>query len=171
MQGFQIWVNLPAADKMIAPRYQDVPSARIPEAKREDGKIEVRVIAGEAMGQRAVIDTHTPIGYLHYTIAPGETVSQPVPRGHTAFAYVFRGRGKFGDAKVAARNGDCVLFAADGDEVLLGADDNTVELLLLSGAPIGEPVARYGPFVMNTDDEIAQAVRDFRAGRMGRIEN
>jgi hypothetical protein len=171
MHGFQLWVNLPAADKMIAPRYQDIKAADIPEVTREDGKVSVRVIAGEAMGKRAVIDTHTPIGYLHFTIAAGETVTQAVPRGHTAFAYVFRGRGKFGDARVSARNGDCVLFSPDGDEVVLGADDNTVELLLISGAPLNEPVARYGPFVMNTQDEIAQAVRDFRAGRMGRIEN
>lgn len=170
MHGFQIWVNLPKRDKMMAPRYQEVPKARIPEARSEDGKVHVRVIAGEALGARAVIDTRIPIQYLHFTLAAGAKVEQAVPRSANALAYVFQGAGLFGGARVEAQN--MVAFQRDADTVLVEAATDSAEplqVLLLSGEPIGEPVARYGPFVMNTREEVQQAVEDFQAGRMGVI--
>ncbi len=172
MHGFQLWVNLPRRDKMIAPRYQDVPTARIPVAETDDGQVRVKVIAGEALGAHAVIDTHTPIMYLHYTLQPGARVTQPVPADFPLFAYIFGGTGRFGADDRAAGEGQMVLFRPDGDEVSLAAAPDAptpLDVLLIGGAPLGEPVARYGPFVMNTAEEIRQAFADYRSGRMGRI--
>lgn len=167
MHGFQLWVNLPWADKMIDPRYQEIPAAGIPEAV--DGKVRVRVIAGEALGARAVIDTRTPIVYLHFILEAGGRVSQPIPSGYNAFAYVLVGSGRFGASADAARRGQMVLFERDGDAVTLQAPDEPLQALLLAGRPLDEPVARYGPFVMNTEADIQQAIIDYRMGRMGAI--
>lgn len=170
LHGFQIWVNLPKRDKMMEPRYQEVPKARIPEASSADGKVQVRVIAGEALGARAVIDTRIPIQYLHFTLAPGASVEQPVPHSANALVYVFKGSAVFGGKRVEAQN--MVTFKRDADTVQLEAaadSSEPLQLLLLSGEPIGEPVARHGPFVMNTREEVQQAVEDYQAGRMGVI--
>jgi redox-sensitive bicupin YhaK (pirin superfamily) len=172
MHGFQLWVNLPARDKLMRPRYQEIPAGGIPRAESEDGLVSVRVIAGEALGARAVIETRTPIFYLHYTIRPGGSVSQPVPEGFNVFAYVVDGEGRFGADSRAARAGQMVLFDADGGGAIVsnpsGARED-LDVLLIGGQPLGEPVARYGPFVMNTEAEIYQAFDDFRSGRMGSI--
>jgi hypothetical protein len=170
MHGFQIWVNLPRRDKMMAPRYQEIPAARIPVASTLDGSVRVKVIAGESLGARAVIDTRTPIQYLHFTLAPGARFEQPVPGEHNVFAYLFGGEGTFGPEGVRAVDGQAVLFSNDADSVVMTATGNApLELLLLSGVPLREPVARYGPFVMNTQAEILQAFEDYQSGRMGRI--
>jgi len=172
MHGFQLWVNLPRRDKMTPPRYQEIPSGRIPVATSPDCLAWVKVLAGEALGARAVIETRTPILYLHFTLRPGGRVTQPVPRDSRVFAYVFGGRGTFGPDGPEAREHQMVVFADDGDQVALAAPrDSTapLELLLIGGAPLREPIARYGPFVMNTEREILQAIEDYRAGRLGRI--
>jgi redox-sensitive bicupin YhaK (pirin superfamily) len=170
MHGFQLWVNLPRRDKMMAPRYQDVPVARIPVVRSAEG-ITVKVIAGEALGARAVIDTRTPIMYLHFTLAPGARVVQPVPHDWNAFAYVFDGRGLAGKDDRLVSDGQAAIFATDGEGVALAAPASAqapLEVLLVAGLPLREPVARYGPFVMNTREEIVQAVEDFRGGRLAR---
>jgi redox-sensitive bicupin YhaK (pirin superfamily) len=167
MHGFQIWVNLPARLKMTRPRYQDVAAAKIPEAQSPDGKARVRVIAGEALGARAVIDTHTPIVYQDWTLASGADVTLPMPRDRNALVYVFEGEARVGDRGAPVRDGQ-MAFLGDGESVRLRADGHA-RLLLLAGVPIGETVARYGPFVMNSEAEIVEAVRDFRSGRMGEI--
>jgi len=172
MHAFQLWVNLPKRDKMMKPRYQEIPSSQIPKATSSDGLVTVTVIAGEALGQKAVIETRTPIIYLHYRIKPGGSVSQPVPRGYNGFAYVIDGEGKFGVEREYAADGQMVLFAPDGDEVRIEnpADATaTLEVLLIAGLPLNEPVARYGPFVMNTREEIYEAIEDYGLGRMGAI--
>lgn len=172
MHGFQLWVNLPQREKMTKPRYQEIPRAQIPEVKSEDGLVTVRVIAGEAMGQHAVIETHTPIVYLHYSIEPGGVVTQQVPAEYNAFAYLVDGAGLFGDARERANDGQMVMFAQDGEQIRIEnpADAQTrLELLLIAGAPLNEPIARYGPFVMNTEREIRQAFEDYVRGRMGAI--
>lgn len=174
MHAFQLWVNLPKVDKMMKPRYQEIPSARIPKVISSDGLVEVTVIAGEALGQKAVIETRTPIVYLHYRIKPGGSVSQSVPGAYNAFAYVIDGEGVFGDDDERGTDGQMILFAPDGDEVRIenSADaKETLEVLLIAGAPLNEPVARYGPFVMNTREEIYQAIEDYRLGRMGAISS
>jgi len=172
MHGFQIWVNLPARDKMARPRYQDIPAARIPEAVSADGKVRVRVVAGEALGRSAVIETHTPIIYLHFTIQPGGEIVQPVPDNHNALAYVIHGELRAGDEGRRVREGQLARFGG-GDSVRLAVDAGAGEpagLLLLAGVPLNEPVERYGPFVMNTREQIIQAIADYREGRMGRID-
>jgi redox-sensitive bicupin YhaK (pirin superfamily) len=172
LHGFQLWVNLPQQNKMMKPRYQEIPAARIPGARTEDGLVTVRVIAGAALGARAVIETVTPIMYLHFTLQPGGRVLQSVPQGYNAFAYIIDGAGSFGADGERAGDGQMVLFAADGEEVLIenpAAAAAPLEVLLIAGVPLHEPVARYGPFVMNTEAEIYQAIEDFRSGRMGAI--
>jgi quercetin 2,3-dioxygenase len=173
MHGFQLWVNLPKADKMIKPRYQEIPNTQIPKATSADGLVTVSVIAGEAMDQKAVIETRTPIIYLHYRIKPGGVAVQPVPHDYNAFAYVVDGEGVFGAERERAVDGQMVLFARDGEQVVIEnpADaKETLDALLIAGVPLNEPVARYGPFVMNTQDELRQAFEDYRSGRMGVIE-
>jgi quercetin 2,3-dioxygenase len=171
MNGFQIWVNLPARDKMIHPRYQDIPAARIPETMSTDGKVKVRVIAGESLGKSAVIETHTPIMYLHFTLQPGGKIEQPVPAAFNALAYVIHGELRAGDERRAVSEGQMARFGGGG-AVRLGVDENaagTAELLLLAGQPLNEPVERHGPFVMNTRDEIVKAIHDYQEGHMGKI--
>jgi redox-sensitive bicupin YhaK (pirin superfamily) len=172
VHGFQIWVNLPARDKMMAPRYQEVPSARIPEAVSPDGLARVRVIAGEALGVKAVIDTRTPIVYQDWTLQPGAQLVQPLAAGHNAMVYVFEGRVQVGEDERALSDGQLGLLGA-GEGVRLSVPRDAAgggRFLLLAGQPLDEPVARYGPFVMNTRSEIMDAVLDFQAGRLGQIE-
>jgi redox-sensitive bicupin YhaK (pirin superfamily) len=174
MHGFQLWVNLPRSEKMAKPRYQEIPNSQIPKATSSDGFVTVSVIAGEAMGQQAVIQTRTPIIYLHYRIKPGGTVTQRVPHDYNAFAYVVEGEGLFGRAAERGFDGQMVMFAADGDEARIEnppASTNILDVLLIAGVPLHEPIARYGPFVMNTESEIHQAFEDYRLGRMGAINS
>ncbi|MDQ0622523.1 pirin family protein [Paraburkholderia graminis] len=171
VHGLQLWVNLPRRDKMIAPRYQDVPSAKIPVATSADGKVRVKVIAGEALGVKAAVETRTPILYQHFSLQPGATIRQPVPADYRVFAYGLSGKGFYGEGEgrqeIDARK--MVVFSDDGDAATLTAGAEPLEVLLLGGVPLKEPVVRYGPFVMNTEDEIRQAVVDYQAGRMGAI--
>ena len=174
MHGFQLWVNLPQRDKMIKPRYQEIPSSRIPKATSADGLVSVSVIAGEAMGAKAVIETRTPIIYLHYRIMPGGVVNQRVSHDYNAFAYVVDGAGLFGVEGERGADGQMIMFAPDGDEVRIENPAEaraTLEVLLIAGVPLNEPIARYGPFVMNTEAEIHQAFEDYRRGRVGAIKS
>ena len=166
VHGFQIWVNLPREKKMTTPRYQEISAARIPIAQTEDGKARVKVIAGEALGVRAVIDTHTPIVYQDWTLQPGADVTLPIGRDHQVLAYVFEGEVEVAGRSV--RDGQLAVLG-EGDAVQLKAVSQGGRLLLLGGVPLREPVARYGPFVMNTEREIYDAIRDFQSGRMGEI--
>jgi len=172
MHGFQIWINLPARDKMIPPRYQEVPGEQIPKAVSDDEKVRVAVIAGKAMGVTAAIDTHTPIIYLHYTLAPGGYVEQEIPIDHNALVYVFSGEALLGSNKRKVHEGQMATMSTGDTLQIANAETSSdeVELLILAGKPIGEPLARHGPFVMNTEDEIRQAIADYREGRMGMIE-
>ena len=172
MHGFQLWVNLPKRDKMMKPRYQEIPTAQIPKVTSTDGLVTVSVIAGEAMGQEAVIETRTPIMYLHYSIKPGGVVTQTVPNNFNTFAYVVDGRGLFGADREQGEDGQMILFAQDGDDVRIenpAAASASLDILLIGGIPLNEPVTRYGPFVMNTREEILQAIEDYQNGKMGEI--
>ncbi|MFC0399027.1 pirin family protein [Paraburkholderia rhizosphaerae] len=169
VHGLQLWVNLPRSDKMIEPRYQEIPSTRIPVATSVDGKVRVKVIAGDALGAKAVIETRTPILYQHFTLQPGAQIVHPVPREYRVFAYGLSGTGLYGEGQQAIDAQKMVVFGNDGDSIALAAGDAPLDVLLFGGVPLNEPVVRYGPFVMNTEDEIRQAVIDYQAGRMGRI--
>lgn len=173
IHGLQLWVNLPSQDKMMKPRYQEIPAAKIPTAQTEDSLVKVKVIAGEALGAVSSIQTQTPIMYLHFTLQPGAITVQPVPKEYNAFIYVLDGEGLFGAEKELARDGQMVLFAQDGEEIAIVNSLNAtspLEFLLIAGVPLEEPVVRYGPFVMNTEAEIIQAITDYRNGRMGSID-
>lgn len=171
LHGFQLWVNLPRRDKMAAPRYQEIPGSHIPEVSSEDGRVRVRVIAGESLGARAAIETRTPILYLHVRLDPGARFRQPLSEGFRGFAYVVRGEGRFGDAGQAAVRGQLVLFGSEGDTVALEASAaEPLEVLLIAGLPLREPFTRYGPFVMNTRDEIVQAIEDYNGGLFGSMK-
>lgn len=166
VHGFQLWVNLPRRDKMMKPRYQELRAADIPTATSDDGKITVTVIAGESLGTRATIDTRTPIIYLHVRLAAGARFTQTIPETYNTFAYIINGEAIFGDR--VARENDVPIFDRDGDEVTIATNPGA-ELLLIAGVPLHEPVARYGPFVMNTPGEIRQAMLDYQSGRFGEI--
>jgi redox-sensitive bicupin YhaK (pirin superfamily) len=165
MHGFQIWVNLPARDKLTAPRYQEIPRAAIPEAATPDGCAVVHVIAGEALGAKAVIETRTPIGYLHWIFSPGALVDVPIPADHAAYVYVFEGAVRVAGREV--KDGQLAILG-NGNRLQLEATERA-QALLLSGVPLDEPVVQYGPFVMNTEKEIVQAIEDYQAGRLGEI--
>jgi redox-sensitive bicupin YhaK (pirin superfamily) len=167
MHGFQLWVNLPRRDKMMAPRYQEIAAAAIPRATSPDGLVDVSVIAGESLGARAAIDTRTPILYLHVRLAPGGSLPQPVPPGWNGFAYVIEGNATIGSHPIPPRH---AALLGDGDQVLIeNRSTSPVSLLLLAGVPLREPVVQYGPFVMNTRQEILQAIRDYQSGALGKL--
>lgn len=170
VHGFQIWVNLPARLKMTRPRYQEVAAAKIPRATSADGLAQVRVIAGEALGARAVIDTHTPVVYQDWSLAPGADVTLPLAADHTVLVYVFQGGILVGDdgADASVADGQLAVLGS-GDAVRLRGGAAGGRLLLLAGVPLREPVVAYGPFVMNTKEEILEAHRDYHSGRMGEI--
>ena len=167
--GLQLWVNLPKKEKMIPPRYQEVSSNDIPVAKTDDGSVKVKIIAGESMGKKAVIDTKIPIIYLHFTLQPNAKFIQSVPESYNAFAYVIKGNVLFGNEKSPAKNTQAVFFNKIGKDIILSTSNEPAEVLLIAGLPINEPVKRYGPFVMNTDEELQQALKDYQDGKMGKI--
>ena len=168
VHGFQIWVNLPRQHKLTRPRYQEYSSEKLPQAKAPDGKAQVRVIAGEALGARAVIETRTPIVLQDWTVQSGADVTIQIGNDLRALAYVFGGSVRIGEKATLVRDGELAVLGS-GDAVRIAGSDETGRVLLLGGVPLREPVARYGPFVMNTRDELIQAFEDFQSGRMGEI--
>jgi len=172
--GIQLWVNLPAADKLVPARYQDISAERVTLLTSPDGGALVRVIAGTLDDHEGPGVTHTPIIMVHATIQPGAELRLPWRPDFNALAYVLSGRGTAGPERRPVATGQLAAFGP-GDTVVLSGDKTqesrspALDVLILGGRPIGETVAWYGPFVMNTQDELAQAFDDYRAGRMGTI--
>jgi len=172
--GFQLWVNLPSSLKMTAPRYQDITAQEVTLLRSGDGGALLRVIAGDLGGFSGPGITHTPITMVHATLQPGASVTIPWNPTFNALAYGISGAGSAGEELVPLDMGQLAVFGA-GDSITLRANatqdsrTNSFDVLLLGGAPIGEPVAHYGPFVMNTEAELRQAFADFEAGRLGTI--
>ncbi|HEX2274117.1 MAG TPA: pirin family protein [Acidimicrobiales bacterium] len=172
--GFQLWVNLPSAQKWVPPRYQDIAADRVTLLSSPDGGALVRVIAGDIAGGQGPGITYTPIALAHATLFAGAAVELPWPADFNALAYVLAGRGTVGAERRPIRSGQLAVFGP-GDVVRLAADavqesrSPGLEVLLLGGRPIREPIAWHGPFVMNTRSEIVEAVEDYQSGRMGRI--
>jgi redox-sensitive bicupin YhaK (pirin superfamily) len=170
MEGFQLWLNLPAKDKLCQPWYRDFPAAQVPSFATTLGA-QVRVIAGQSHGvQGAVQRPVTEPVYLDVVLPAGAAFSQQLPQGHNAFLYVYRGSVLVGGKPVAS--GRMAIFenTAGADGVQLTAADDAAEetrFILVAGRPLNEPIAQYGPFVMNTQAELVQAVEDFRAGTLG----
>ncbi|MCX6627772.1 MAG: pirin family protein [Candidatus Solibacter sp.] len=166
LHGFQLWVNLPKLDKMTPPRYQDTPAASIPVVRNAEGTVSAKVVAGETLGVKGVIDTRIPILYLHLTLQPGARFEQAIPKTSNALVYVIEGAGQFDEIEASAHQ--VAVFDRGGEGVrIANPGPSRVSLLLLAGEPIGQPVARYGPFVMNSKEELLQAVDDYQQGRMG----
>jgi redox-sensitive bicupin YhaK (pirin superfamily) len=164
MQGFQLWVNLPAKDKMCKPRYQDIDPENIPVVTRADG-VTVKVLVGSFDGVNGpVSDVATDPLYLDITVPAGTTVSVPVAAAHNAFAYPFEGNARIGAGAQLVERGQLAVLSL-GDSVTIEGGPNGGRLILVAGRPLREPVAKYGPFVMNTPDEIHQAIADYQAGR------
>jgi len=168
VHGFQLWVNLPARDKRIAPRYQDVRAAAMPTWRSEDGRATVKVIAGNALGVAGAAQTRIPITYLDVALENDTELKLEVPDNQTAFVYVFGGALQIGSQARAAVDGDMALLS-HGDELKLRSTKDATRALVIAGQPLREPVARYGPFVMNTREEIYEAFTDFQSGRFGGI--
>ena len=182
MHGFQLWANLPASLKMTAPRYQDIPSAAIPEVTEDDGT-RARIICGEFWGQRGPVEgVAADPSYIDISVPPGKFRKIRVETTRNAFAYVFAGSGTFRDASdpravlteqaarpdappvYDARNHSLVLFDR-GDEIAVQAGPEGIRFLLVSGKPLEEPVAWYGPIVMNTQDQLRQAIEELNTGK------
>jgi redox-sensitive bicupin YhaK (pirin superfamily) len=168
--GLQLWVNLPAKDKMVAPRYQNLEADQVTMLSTDDGGALVRLIAGDLGGHRGPGSTYTPITVAHVTVSPGAQVTLPWPTAFNALGYVLSGRGTAGGERIAVEGGNLVVFGA-GDAVTYTAapGNEPLELFLLGGQPIREPVAQYGPFVMNDRAELQRAIDDFNAGRFGTV--
>ncbi len=163
MWGFQLWVNLPAKDKMTAPRYQDLGPERIPMVYPAEG-VEVKVIAGELAGVTGPVEgIPTAPVYLDVALQPGARFTLDLPLGHHGFAYVFDGESAFvgGESLQLSELG----VLSDGEQLQVAGSEKASRLLLVAGRPLHEPVARYGPFVMNTQAQIHEAIADFRAGK------
>jgi redox-sensitive bicupin YhaK (pirin superfamily) len=168
VHGFQLWVNLPARDKRIAPRYQDVRAGEMPTWTAASGRARVKVIAGRALGVQARAETRTPITYLDVLLDDGAEVVLDVPAEQNAFAYVYGGAVAIGSLARAARAGDMALLT-NAESLLLRATAAATRALVIAGVPLREPVARYGPFVMNTQEQIIEAFNDYQSGRFGAI--
>jgi hypothetical protein len=167
--GIQLWVNLPAKDKMTAPRYQNLEADATVLLSSPDGGVLIRLIAGDIAGHVGPGATHTPITMAHATVAPGARLELPWNPAFNALAYVLSGTGTAGAEQRTIGTGQLVVFG-DGDGLRLdGTGKQPLDVLLLGGRPIREPIAAYGPFVMNTRAELVQAVEDFNAGRFGHI--
>jgi len=166
--GFQLWVNLPKKQKMSAPRYQNISANEIPRIER-DGGATVRVIAGSVDGVAGPISgIAAEPTYLDVALAPDGSFVQPIPRGHSAFAYVFEGEARFGEVDSTLVAAPKLVVWSDGDSIAVRGDKSSARFLLVSGAPLNEPIARYGPFVMNTQEEIQQTLRELQQGTFAR---
>ncbi|WP_328329175.1 MULTISPECIES: pirin family protein [unclassified Streptomyces] len=172
--GLQLWVNLPASDKMMAPRYQDIGGGQVQLLTSPDGGALLRVIAGELDGHDGPGITHTPITMIHATVRPGAEVTLPWREDFNGLAYVLAGRGSVGTDRRPAHTGQTAVFGA-GSSLTVRADETQeakspdLEVVLLGGRPIREPMAHYGPFVMNSEAELKQAFEDFQRGRLGTV--
>jgi quercetin 2,3-dioxygenase len=166
--GLQLWVNLPASDKMSAPRYQSLEGPQVTLLSSGDGGALVRVVAGDVAGHAGPGATHTPITFVHATVSPAARLYLPWRSDFNALVYVLSGHGTVGPEQRPIRGGQlAVLGAGDHLQVVAGAGAEPLEVIVLGGRPIREPVAWYGPFVMNTRAELIQAMEDYQAGRLG----
>jgi quercetin 2,3-dioxygenase len=172
--GVQLWVNLPRAKKLSPPRYQDIGARQATLLSSPDGGALIRVIAGEVAGHVGPGVTYTPVSLLHATVSPGARLTLPWNPGYNALVYALSGNGNVSTAQRPLRSGQLAVFGA-GDTISVTADAQqdshtpALELFIMGGQPIREPVAHYGPFVMNTRAELVQAFEDYQAGRLGVI--
>lgn len=174
LHGFQLWVNLPKKDKMTTPYYQDVQSKKMPIVKLPKNSGQVKVIAGRTYNVSSVINTKIPIQYLHFSLNPGSRITHLLQSNYRVFTCIISGEGLFGKDEIPGKRGNVVLFKSDGDSIKIKSSSNNTEplqFLLIAGIPLNEPIARYGPFVMNTKEEIYRAIEDLRNGKFAIINH
>ncbi len=165
LEGIQLWVNLPAAQKMVQPRYQDIKAAQIP-VQQLDGGSRLRVVAGTYADEQGPALTYSPILALQLELVAGSRVELPLPESHHAFIYLLEGQLKLNDNFVYEAH-QLLNFKKDGEGIVLEGIAESTQVLIMSGEPLNEPVVNYGPFVMNTQTEIMEAMRDYQMGKMG----
>ena len=176
LEGFQLWLNLPASAKSSQPAYQELDAEQIPEAASDDGKVRVKVISGESLGVKAAISTHIPVYLLDVMMQPNASFQQLIPSGFTSVAYAYRGRGYIGAQQKPIREGQCAHIdtsteaAEGGEHITMTTEGDSASFLVLAARPINEPMARHGPFVMNTKAEIREAFEQYQNGEMGHLE-
>ncbi|MFW9835683.1 MAG: pirin family protein [Candidatus Thorarchaeota archaeon] len=164
MMGFQLWTNLPSSNKMMHPRYQEIKDSQIPVVQKENG-VKLRIICGKLDGTCGpVTEIVTDPEYMDVTVPSGKKFTHSVKRGHTVFAYVFEGEGYFDEMERDLIKSEHLVLFDDGDQVVVRAEDKQLRFLLVSGMPIGEPIAWYGPIVMNSREELDEAFREYREG-------
>jgi len=164
--GFQLWINLAAKDKFCDPQYQEILKDKVPVAEKNG--VTVKVIAGEAFGVKGPIFARTPALYFDVHLKPNSTFEQIIPKGWNAFSYVYKGKALYGESKKAVETSSCVVFKKDDKEVLLiETKDEEAKLVLIAGLPLDEPIVKYGPFVLNTDKQLAQTFEDYQFGKNG----
>lgn len=169
LHGFQIWVNLRRSEKMVAPGYQEIRGASAPVLPLAHGVGDVKLLAGSLGGASSPVTPRTPVVLAHARLEAGAEWRVAVEPAWTVLVYVMSGEGEVGEPRVGVRSGDLAVLGGEGDQVRTIAGADGLDLLLLAGEPLGEPVARYGPFVMNTKQELVEAFEDYQAGRMGVI--
>ena len=165
MEGIQLWVNLARKDKMVQPRYQDIKKDTIPKVNPTKGEGHVAIVAGELNGLTGAAKTYSPINAFMAVLEPGALIDIPLPESHNSFVYILDGEGEL-NAEKSVHGEQLIQFGLDGDGIQFKATSQT-RLLIVSGAPIDEPLAQYGPFVMNNQTEIMEAMRDYQMGKMG----
>jgi len=173
LQGLQLWVNLPKKFKMIQPQHQYINKDTMPVAVSKDGLVTVKVISGESLGVQAIIHTKTPIIYLDISLEAGGRLEQPLPIDFQGLCYVLEGSALFGANRVKASATDAAIFVStsqiDHNFITIEANQQRCKVMLIAGLPLNEPIARHGPFVMNTQKEIEQCFIDYQRGKMGSI--
>ncbi|RLN95220.1 hypothetical protein BBJ28_00007960 [Nothophytophthora sp. Chile5] len=164
--GLQLWINLPKAKKAIEPRYQEISRETVPHAFNEDESVEAIVFAGEVFGKRGPIETEAPVTYVHFMLKQGAKLEYPIPQGHNVFVYAVTGTGKCVNHSIQPH--EAIVMEMEGDGVLLtAADDDALEVIVMTGEPLNEPVVQYGPFVMTSNEEIRQTWEDFQLSKNG----
>jgi redox-sensitive bicupin YhaK (pirin superfamily) len=170
LNGIQLWVNLPKKDKFTQPKYQEISAKQMPTFKEDRGNVRVQVVAGDIFGTKGPASTFSPINAFMIQIKPGGKLDVPVPKHWTAFTHILEGSIDLDNGKTA-KEGQLALFENNGEFIpLRGTAGHETKLIFLAGEPLNEPVFSYGPFVMNTRQEINQAYMDYKAGKMGRID-
>ncbi|KAF1789955.1 RmlC-like jelly roll fold [Phytophthora cactorum] len=164
--GLQLWINLPKAKKIMEPRYQEISRDTVPHVWDDAKEVEAIVFAGEVFGQKGPIETEAPVTYIHFLMKQGAELDYKIPKGHNAFVYTLSGSGKCAGEDVTAHH--AIVMEQEGDGVHVTTEDTDgLEFIVISGQPLNEPVVQYGPFVMTSEDEIQQTIRDYQSGSNG----
>ncbi|OWY96975.1 Pirin-like protein [Phytophthora megakarya] len=164
--GLQLWINLPKTKKIMEPRYQEISRDTVPHVWDDAKKVEAIVFAGEVFGQKGPIETEAPVTYIHFLMKQGAVLDYKIPEGHNAFVYTLAGSGKCAEEDVEAHH--AIVMEQEGDGVHVTTDDKDgLEFIVISGQPLNEPVVQYGPFVMTSEAEIQQTIRDYQSGVNG----